>query len=195
MLWKLGREKSNIFFYSLTKQIETFLRRPNRKKRKRSLDRIMTDSILLLSSDSFHLSLLHRRAVILSTLSEISAAENRHWKLKCHYINRPRPTNDPSWKVCRAKASGQWSLYSDDSLNNVTCACSAGTGRDFKRMRTVHKNFDLKTCHIFLLVTWFVYFSAGFLQINMILTYLVFFFQQITILQNSNFFGVCACLI
>ena len=68
MLWKLGQEKSNIFF------LFTY-------KTDRSLDRIMTDSILLLSSNSFLLSLLHQRAVRLSTLREISAAENWHWKI------------------------------------------------------------------------------------------------------------------
>ena len=68
----------------------------------KSLDQIMTNSTLLLSSDSVLLSLLHQRAVlVLSTPSEISTAENRHWQTKCHYSNQSRPINDPNWKVCK----------------------------------------------------------------------------------------------
>jgi len=62
----------------------------------------MTNSTLLLSSDSVLLSLLHQRAVlVLSTPSKNSAAENRHWQTKCHYSNQSCPINDPNRKVCK----------------------------------------------------------------------------------------------
>ena len=61
----------------------------------------MTDSTLLLSSDSVLLSLLHQRDVlVLSTPSEVSTAENRHWQIKCPYSNQSHPIKSPCWKVC-----------------------------------------------------------------------------------------------
>ena len=97
------REVQHLFLFNHKNDQNIFTRAQLKKKKTKGLDRIMTDTTLLLSSDSVLLSLLHRRAVILSTSRKNSAADNRHWKIKCRY--RWRPTNDPSWKVCKTDAA------------------------------------------------------------------------------------------
>ena len=94
------REVQHLFLFNHKNDQNIFTRAQLKKKKTKGLDRIMTDTTLLLSPDSVLLSLLHRRAVILSTSRKNSAADNG-----CRYSNRWRPTNDPSWKVCKAEAA------------------------------------------------------------------------------------------
>ena len=94
------REVQHLFLFNHKNDQNIFTRAQLKKKKTKGLDRIMTDTTLLLSPDSVLLSLLHRRAVILSTSRKNSAADNG-----CRYSNRWRPTNDPSWKVCKTDAA------------------------------------------------------------------------------------------
>ena len=118
-----------MLFFSFTKQILTFLRRPNEKKKRsrKSLDRTMRDKAFFLSSGFF----FHYCIDGLSTLStpreiplqktdklDATTATDRAPCTLVEKFAKRRPVT-----LAQVKEHRLWSLYSDDSLDKVT-GCS-----------------------------------------------------------------------